>query len=39
MAQALAGSWSKEEIHQLSRVYTWEVLGIEFEQIYYQIVN
>lgn len=37
IAKALERSWSQQEIHELSRVYTWEGLGPRFEEVYKQI--
>ena len=38
ITRALEGDWSKAEIHTLSQVFTWEVLGNEFERIYGQMI-
>ena len=39
IAKALEQSWHKDEIHEQSRVYTWEVLEDSFEKIYKQITG
>jgi glycosyltransferase involved in cell wall biosynthesis len=37
--KALEQSWSKEEIHELARIYTWEVLGEKYENLYKKIAG
>lgn len=38
IAEALARAWSKDEIRDLSRAYTWEVIGDRFEKVYQRIL-
>lgn len=38
IAEALAKPWAKDEIHGLSRAYSWEVFGDRFEKIYQQVL-
>ena len=37
IVKALERSWPKDEIHELSCVYTWEVLGDQFIILYKKI--
>jgi glycosyltransferase involved in cell wall biosynthesis len=39
IVKILNQSWSKEDINQLSLVYTWERSGTRFEKIYREILN